>query len=136
MKSQLTTLIPMAIQVIEDVNIPSNKQKREVPSVYNGYVSSLGAGIVQAGLLPAVIFFENSEGEGQKYKVTQAIRLLMERETKGEKFTPSDLSTDNYRLSAYILDERVQNDARFLRKVSTMAVAIKIALRTFKKIES
>lgn len=131
MKNQLKTLIPKAINAIRAVNIPTDDTKMEVPSVYHGYVSSFGAGIVQAGLLPAVIFFENSEGDGQKYKITQAIRLLLENSAS----VPDNLDSTAYRLSDHIMDRNHQYDSKFLKEVSLMAVAIKIALRTFKKID-
>lgn len=127
MKSQLKKLIPVAIQVIQDVQIANGQGI--VPSVYKGYISSFGAGIVQAGLLPAVIFFENAEGDESKEKVCKAIRLMVDRENRAT-FRPDDY--DAYHLSQHILHNNLQYDSRFLKKVTLYAIALKIALRTYK----
>lgn len=130
MKTHIQRLIPSAITAIKAVRIPD--QQGRVAKIYHGYISSLGAGIVQAGLLPAVIFFENSQGEEEqgKVKVCQAIRLMIDRE-RDPNFTIPD--PDRYRLSHHILRQQLLIDGPFLQKVTQYATAIKIALRTFEK---
>jgi CRISPR-associated protein Cmr5 len=136
MKQQLTQQIQLAIEAIKAVSIPSKRKVKgitidSVASQYHGYISSLGAGIIQAGLLPAVIFFENSEGEESKYKITQAIHFMVEKDLNSEYASPASLSKSA--LSEYILAKALLNDPRFLKEVSQHAIALKIALRTFQK---
>ena len=132
MKSKLKKLIPEAIRAIKGANIPDGEGR--VRSIYHGYVSSLGASIVQAGLLPAAIFFENSEGEeqGGKVKVCQAIRLMVDWEQNPDFSIPNP---ERYRLSEHILQNDLQYDTAFLKKVTEYAIALKIAFRTFEKIQ-
>ena len=126
MKKKMTQLIPAAIKAIKAVKIMKDGR---IPSVYHGYTSSLGAGIIQAGLLPAVIFFENSEGDGKKYKLTQAIRILLANDA------PENIHKD-YKLSEYLMNLSNPDDPQIRKKVGEIAVALKIAMRTFKKVES
>lgn len=132
MKKNVQALIPTAITAIRAVKIPEQytspegKPRERVDSEYFGYVSSLGAGIIQGGLLPAVIFFENSDGEKDKYKVCQALRVMLEN-------IPPERITPDYKLSEYILDHGLQDSRPFLRKLTRYAVSLKIALRTFEK---
>lgn len=136
MKKTLQELIPQARQVISEVGMAN--ASGEVSTLFKGYISSFGASIVQAGLLPTVIFFENdSETENKaRKKVCQAIYLLIEREKTPNKPTPN---VQNYEFNAYLLgkedgQQRFENP-RLLQKVVDYAIALKIALRTFKMVE-
>ena len=132
MKKTLQELIPTARKVIKDVEIANQGQ---VSTLFKGYISSFGASIVQAGLLPTVIFFENdskTESEARK-KVCQAIYLMIEREKDSQRAVSN---LDDYQFHNYLLgkengQERFKNP-QLLKKVTDYAIALKIALRTFK----
>ncbi|MEM7374542.1 MAG: hypothetical protein AAF587_38475 [Bacteroidota bacterium] len=135
MKRKLQHLIPKAIETIKLVGIPKTKGSiTSVSGTYHGFIASFGAGIVQAGVLPAVIFFENSERDGadgaDKYRITQALYCLMKWEKEKK---PVGKQPDQHALSAYIISNNLQDNSRFLDQLTTYAVALKIAMRTFKK---
>lgn len=135
MKRTLQHLIPKAIQVIDLVDIPNKTaMPHTVSGTYHGFIASLGAGIIQAGVLPAVIFFENSESDravkADKYRITQALHCLIAWEKDGKK--PSK-KPDQHALSTYIIENDLQYSSRFLDQLTSYAVALKIAMRTFKK---
>jgi CRISPR-associated protein Cmr5 len=131
MKDSIQKLIPLARQAAVAVKIPKKDKNEEnkpakVASEYFGYISSLGAGIVQGGLLSAVIFMENSEGDKDKSLVCKAIHWMLIKDQGQDP--PANLS-----LADYILDNNYQQHAAFLQKVTIYATALKIALRTFPK---
>jgi len=110
-------MIPQAIDTIRSVGITAGT---EVQSEYNGYIASFGASITRSGLLPAVIFFENEESDtnAKRHLIPKAILQLISPNTEGK-------------LSEYIL-KKSKSNREMMREISDAAVALKIALRTYK----
>lgn len=91
-------------------------------SVYKGYVSSLGASIIQAGLLPSIILFENSNSAEKPTKyLINAIQYVLSDKC-GYNF--------NGTFSEYIL-AHLNNQRKILSDVEKVIIAIKLALRIF-----
>lgn len=116
-------LIRTAIQAIEQEKIAENG---EYSSQYNGYIASFGAAIIQSGLLPAVIFFENSSAnsEQDRTRVIKALVYILKHYYKLEHVSNP--------LRTYLLQED-HNTSGILKNVNHAAAALKLALRTFKK---
>lgn len=93
--------------------------------VFKGYISELGASIMQAGLLPSIIFYENSQSAQQdKKKIISAIVYIL-NSNFGYK-----ISVD---LSRYILSlSSAEEKIKLLKDIEKAVVAIKLALRIFK----
>lgn len=110
------TDLEAAIRAINEVKI---SKTGETPSEFTGYIASFGAAVVQSGLLPAVIFFEDKGGASQdRPKLMSAIRQM--------------LGITQPKLSDYLL--MPETDLIAARNdVLRMAIALKLALRTFKK---
>lgn len=136
MKQKIQKYIPIAIQVIKDLNIADANGR--VKSAFKGYFSSFGASITQAGLLPSVIFFEGEgESEEDRYKVCQAIRLLMEKEeNENHSYLPNTLERNSYRLQDILIRKSDEDLIRMLSKINVLAISLKLALRTFSLIKS
>jgi len=119
-------LIRIAIEAIAKEQIAENGAYK---SQYNGYIASFGAAIIQSGLLPAVIFFENADAnsEENKTKVIKALVYVLKEHYK------LGISTKTF--GEYLLQED-HNTPRILEQVNQAAVALKLALRTFKKKEN
>jgi len=118
-------LIRTAIKAIELREIVEKGQyKRQ----YNGYIASFGAAIIQSGLLPAVIFFENDDAnsEEKKIKVIKALVFVLKEHYK--------LEIGTQKFSEYLL-QGGNNTPELLNKVNRAAAALKLALRMFKKKE-
>jgi CRISPR-associated protein Cmr5 len=114
-------VISEAIKAIIDSKI-ADSDKITVPSEFKGYVSSFGAAIIQSGILPALIFFEDKGGASKdRPKLLEAIMRLNSWPADDEKYSLvnyyKDFSGNRRALEAEILNS---------------AVAIKLALRTFK----
>lgn len=101
------------------------QKDKTVSNEYRGYIASFGASISQSGLVPSVAFFENKNANSQKDrpKVMKAILLMI----KDEK--------DEYdELLDYLLD-RQNNLSKLQDKIIKAAIALKLAMNTFKKAE-
>ena len=107
-----------------------NRNNYSYPSAFNGYISSFGASLVQAGLLPTVIFFERTDSgaEQERHLVISALKLMMGID-------------NNDNMASYILGEdnekalRRCDDPIFVNHVVRNMTAMKLALRMFNKIK-
>jgi len=86
-----------------------NEENNCVPKEYNGYISSFGASIRQAGLLATILFFENtsSSASQDRTKVLRAIEYILD--------LPQNSIKDN-------LDRE---------QIEMAAIALKLAIRTY-----
>ncbi len=111
MHKKIDKYIPKAIEAIEEVGICD--KDGVVPSQFNGYISSFGASIRQAGLVPTYLFYgnANSNSEEERSKVIEAIEKILGKEL--------------------VIDGK-QNPAVSRRDVEEAATALKLAVRTFK----
>lgn len=134
MKYNVQRLLPAARQAIQDVGIA---QDGKVPTVFKGYFASFGASLVQAGLLPTVIFFEGeNNAEGDRSGVCRAILLMWEREERNNSShtLPEKATLHEFLLEKYANEDRVARERalqRALTRTTRYAIALKIALRTF-----
>lgn len=107
-----------------------NKNDYSYPSAFNGYISSFGASLVQAGLLPTVIFFErpDSAAEQERHLVIITLKSMMGIDNNGN-------------MAGYILGKdsdkgpRRCDDPVFIDRVVRNMTAMKLALRMFNKIK-
>lgn len=137
---RIEKMIPSAIASVITCEIAKEKRNEEidkakqakdkifeVDSEFNGYISSLGASIVYAGLLPTMVFFSTPGGS----KVNRpAIIKAIEHILKENSFLEN-----NERLLETI-KELVQADknaelARLGDLIADAAVALKLAVRTY-----
>ena len=108
-KRRIEDFIPKAVEAIERHNIAKNGT---IPRQFNGYISSFGASIRMAGIVPTVLFFRNSDNaEESRDKVVDAIETIL-----GEALVDDNRSNPN-----------LTRDA-----VEDAATALKLAVRTFK----
>ncbi len=135
MNEKINNLIPKAIQAIEHSGI---EKASVVKKEYKGYISSMGASIIQAGLLATLAFYQNDSGKkANSSNLLKAILLLIKPDDStetnlikyiidhskkdnitGQHVSVGDLDPDKL----YILEE----------EVSDALIALKLALRTFK----
>ncbi len=100
----------------------------EYSSVFGGYISSFGASLVQAGLLPTIIFFEGDSEAKDRPLVIKALKKMMNL-------------PDNTKMSEYILIKEQGESLRrcdspaFISRVVRCMTAMKLALRMYNKIK-
>jgi len=110
MRRSVEQYIPKAIRAIEELEIVNGNG--EVAKQFNGYIASFGASVRQAGLLATVLFYgnANSSAEKEREKVVKAIELMIGH----------DIINNN----------SVEKSTR--AKVEDAAIALKLAIRTYK----
>lgn len=116
-KRRIEKYLPKAIKLIENGGFLKDK---EIPGVYNGYISSFGASIIQSGLLATSAFYENqqSKSEQNREKVTKVILKLI------------DEKANTGRLFDYLQKKKITPE--LTDKIRDAAVALKLGIRTFK----
>ena len=76
-------LIPFAIKAVSESKMEDEKKKGVVNKAYKGYISSLGAGIIQSGLLPTLAMYKGAEKSENKKadtgKLLNAIYYVIEK---------------------------------------------------------
>ena len=136
MNEKINKLIPVAIQAIKDSKMA--KESGIVPKEFKGYISSMGASILQTGLLATIAFYANSDNKNaDSSKLLDAILMLIKsnyqssdklilyviNQSKKDNDLPNQVSIDNLNLDElYLMEEKINN----------ALIALKLALRTFK----
>jgi len=88
------------------------------PKEFNGYISSFGASIIQSGLKATVALFENQNANSVQDR-SCLTKIILEV-----------LGADEENLLTHILNNQ-DNEELLKEKIISIAVAIKLSLRTF-----
>jgi len=109
MRKRLERYIPEALKAVEACGIAKNGQ---VARPFNGYISSFGAGIRQAGVVPTVLFFtsQTDRSEEERGKIVDAIETI---------------------LGQPLIQKGRQNPDVDRDMIEDAATALKLALRTY-----
>jgi CRISPR-associated protein Cmr5 len=120
-------LIPAAINAVNDKMAKDGK----VNSAYKGYISSLGAGIIQSGLLPTLAMYKGNEDSDKKKANTGC---LLNAIFDVIRTKPSSTIQDKDDLFDYALRASQQQNNRqsVIDEILHASIAIKLAIRTFK----
>lgn len=126
--------VEIAVAVLEKLQ---KEYKSGFPKEIKGDISSFGASIIQAGLLPSVLFFsegeysrqanENAGDEDTKVRRAKLMQVIFEVLNSPDEATHN--ATDRP-LFSYVLAHRGSSET--LGHITEAALAVKIALRAFK----
>jgi len=107
-KRKIEAYIPKAIDAIKKLEIA---KENKIDKEFNGYISSFGASIRQAGLLATVLFYgnTNSNSEKEREKIIYAIEEMI-----GHKIV------ENHKVTKKTKAE-----------VEYAAIALKLAIRSY-----
>mgnify|MGYP002623581205 CR=1 FL=1 len=119
--------IERAIKALVKAKVVENGAYKKV---FKGYISSFGASLAQAGLLPTIIFFEaNSDQAKDRKLVIEALKSML----------PEKYNVGNKKLSLFLIEESEQKgwsqqkERELLRTISDSMVAMKLALRMYRE---
>ena len=135
MNEKINNLIPRAMDVIESSGIAHDGV---VKKEYKGYISSMGASIIQAGLLATLAFYQNDSGKKAKssFLLKAILSLIKPNNSTGTnliKYVINESIKDNV-TNNYVSVVDLDSDKLYVleQEVSDALVALKLALRTFK----
>lgn len=125
MNKRINELIPKALQAIKDSNMAN--AANEVENEYKGYIASMGASIIQSGLIATLAFYSNeqSQAKDKRSKLLITIMKLIDPEST-QRLLDFVLITTNQGGNKAEVD-------KFEKSISNALVALKLALRTFKQ---
>ena len=115
-RRHIETLTPRAMEAIER---SLKGQDGRVPKVYDGYIAAFGPSVITAGLLQTAAFYD---GDKKKKKITDLFMQLL-RETEEIQA--------NEALSKFLKRKSHSDMKRLRKKILDIAVACKLAVRTF-----
>lgn len=117
-------LLRLAFQALSSSSL---NQGGKIKKVYNGYIASFGAGMVQSGLLATLaIFHHNTDsGDAPKKPLMDVLLAILRNYNEG---LPTIGAEEN--LFLYALNNPGQLPL-IQRRVMDAAIALKLAMRTF-----
>ncbi len=132
-KKKLDELIPPAIEIINSLGF---KKDGLVSKTYHGYFSSFGADMINASPLAAAIFSEDSsKRESESNTGTKEDRTLVPLSILKLMKKKLDSNIMDEKLSSFIISRSTNGvlPSIYVENILASAIALKIALRTFKK---
>ena len=133
MKRRIEEMIPLAMQVIENYEKFQDEEKKEmvpIPSTFQGSISSMGASIIQMGLLPTIAVFADKDSGTQDDQRLHLLEILKRVLIKYRPKLYSGMENHDNLLKYVAQDKNIHR--RFKDDLMDAAVAVKLSLRTFK----
>lgn len=126
MNKRINELIPKALEAIKKSKITNSNN--EVAKEYKGYISSMGASIIQSGLLATLAFYSN-EQSGSADKRLKLLKAVVK--------TILGIESDEKLLKYVLVNSNNGKDKeavnKFEKQISESLIALKLTLRTFKQ---
>jgi CRISPR-associated protein Cmr5 len=128
MRYRVDKYLPKAFEAITTVKIGNKKfvDNNVISKEYKGYISSLGANIIQAGIQAALTFYEAEESgsKSDRRLVNAAIKYIITDAT-GQEYS-------DYKLTELLKELSIDELQRKAEDILDAATALKLALRTYK----
>lgn len=118
-------IIQRACKALNEAGIVDKYNK--FPKEFKGYTSAFGVAVVQMGLYPALLIYEdeNARTNADRHKLSKALHKLL-------RILHKDMYNDNTTLSTQYANKNVSQRKEMQTHVDTALVALKLALRIYK----
>ncbi|MBK6914997.1 MAG: type III-B CRISPR module-associated protein Cmr5 [Ignavibacteriales bacterium] len=127
MNKKVNELIPKALAAITASEMASADS---VDKEYKGYIASMGASIIQSGLIATIAFYSNKQSGSADKRLK-----LMKAIVKTILNTNSDEKLLDYLLTGSHNGTNKPEIDKFEKQISDALIALKLALRTFQQKE-
>lgn len=123
MQKSIAKLIPAAIQAVQQL-----KEGDYIPSEYNGYIASMGASIIQMGLLPTIAVFSDRDSGSlkNKGKLLKVILDVLKNDINIRLFLKDSLFE-----TALALHNEPEQMLQLRNAITNASIAIKLSMRTY-----
>ncbi len=123
MKKSIAKLIPAAIKAVQQL-----KEGDTIPSEYNGYIASMGASIVQMGLLPTIAVFSDRDAATLKNK-GKLLKVILD--VLKDDSTMKPLLKGTLFETALALHNEPDKMLQLRNAITNASIAIKLSMRTY-----
>jgi CRISPR-associated protein Cmr5 len=137
MKKRIEQMIPLAMDAIED-HFTEDGELKPIPKTFLGSISSMGASVLQMGLLATLAVFSNPDSAARDDQRTRLLDIISEVLSNYEGYEDKKLFQDRENESVLKLAAKMNKDQQKKLKSFLLdaAVAVKLSLRTFQLEES
>lgn len=135
MNKKTNDLIPEALIAIDSSGMAENGV---VDKEYKGYISSMGAGIIQSGLIATIVFYSNESSgvNSKRIKLLKAIRILIAPQEENDLLNYIILKVKPVNKNDFEISSLNPSGINKLEEeISNALIVLKLVLRTFKKRE-
>ncbi|MCX6278546.1 MAG: hypothetical protein NT004_10655 [Bacteroidetes bacterium] len=128
---RIQKLIPSAIEAVKEKKLLKKDKTDGIERIdreFNGYISSFGASIISAGLLPSIIFYsQKGDSASDRHLVINCIEFILQRQ-----YGLTGSLLEKVRVLFTTASNRAEI-SRWTDNISDAAVALKLAIRIFPK---
>jgi len=142
-------LLPLALEAARKY-ITLDKEQLSIPKQFKGYISSFGASVIQSGLMPTLAFYSDAKkAKGDRSllipalidilfkngsytvdeKVNEILSALVEDKDK-------DLKSRIHYFFDWLLKKNGENPEKLKKELMDASIALKLALRTFREVDT
>lgn len=126
MQTKIDKILPYAFEAL-DTMLQDRSFEGCIPRPYNGYIASLGASVIQSGMMAALVFNHNQDANSEANKLPlMNVLYRVVLQMRGEQQRAINL------VSYY---REAQDKQRLKRQILDAANALKLAIRTYPKSE-
>ena len=112
-KKYIDKLIPKAVKELNTL-----VKKGKIDKVYQGYLASFGATVIQSGLLQTVLFYSAKEDKNKVIKIMY-------------KLIKEDLKATQPTMEEFLLTDNNHKNYTVKNKILEANIACKLSIRTF-----
>lgn len=122
-------MIPTAVDVAKEyLYEKSTLPEKAIPTEFNGYISSFGASIISAGLLPSIIFYsQKGDSEADRHVIITCLEQILRKHGY-----PADFKLVK-KINEWTKTEDKPSIDRLTDQIMAASVALKLAIRIFPK---
>jgi CRISPR-associated protein Cmr5 len=142
-------LLPSALDAAKKY-ITTDDEKLSVPKQFKGYISSFGASVIQSGLMPTLAFYSDAKkAKGDrsllipaliymlfKNKIYKLIDDVQKELDALEMDKEKDLKSRIHIFFNWLLENNKDNPDKLRKEMMDASIALKLALRTFREVDT
>lgn len=141
------TLLPSALDAVKNYIVTDGDLS--VPKQFKGYISSFGASVIQSGLMPTLAFYSDAKkAKGDRSMLIPALIFILFQKKRFEvdvelEKTILDIAKKEIELPKvihevfnWLMKTNEQNPEKLRKELMDASIALKLALRTFREVDS
>lgn len=147
--NKIEKLLPSALDAATKY-ITTDDDHLSVPKQFKGYISSFGASVIQSGLMPTLAFYSDAKkAKGDRSLLIPALIYILYQNKSYptdkkvqevldalDKDKDKDLKSVVHHLFNWLLETNKANPEKLRKELMDASIALKLALRTFREVDT